>query len=330
MPLKRYSTEELKDKCKDIFYQYLSSVNSDSYDCPTPAHVLHQGYENKLEQYLERIKLYKEKLDSPLPSNVKTILDLRLKFLRMGAEHLAFSCKDYQKELYDRTGSTEFARSTIRIPLDKKINSYYDDLTFEVAFYDDVCTIRGKFCKYQKLRTNKERLQFVKDNTEITHMSLLFIKNNRPSILIPLIGKLNNSDPRVMLSGITFLSESFSDFNKLTLKDTSAIRNNDVKQFMQTKIDLDKEAMKVLASQVIRGDKYSIHQTPPNQYGRADLYIRYTCRSTGRVYYNKLNIENLEISEFFEGGNYDSYIKSWWNLNTLGGNPDNDTPVIRC
>ena len=75
MPLKRYSTEELKDKCKDIFYQYLSSGNNDSYDCPTPAHVLHQGYENKLEQYLERIKLYEEKLNSPLPSNVKTTLD---------------------------------------------------------------------------------------------------------------------------------------------------------------------------------------------------------------------------------------------------------------
>jgi hypothetical protein len=27
---------------------------------------------------------------------------------------------------------------------------------------------------------------------------------------------------------------------------------------------------------------------------------------------------------------YDSYSKAWWNLNTLGGNPDDNRPVVRC
>ena len=62
MQLKRYSTEELQDLCTDIFYTYMSAVNNDSYDYPTPAHVLHKQYEDKLEQYKDRIKIYQEKL----------------------------------------------------------------------------------------------------------------------------------------------------------------------------------------------------------------------------------------------------------------------------
>ena len=80
---------------------------------------------------------------------------------------------------------------------------------------------------------------------------------------------------------------------------------------------------------VIRGDRYSIHESRING-GKPDLYIRYTCRGTGRVYFNMLNLNNLRLSSHFEENNFDSYSKAWWDLNTLGGDPDNEKPVIRC
>ena len=47
------------------------------------------------------------------------------------------------------------------------------------------------------------------------------------------------------------------------------------------------------------------------------------------VYYNRLNLSNLGISKYFNEDDYDSYAKAWWNLNTLGEDPDGE-PVIRC
>lgn len=330
MQLKRYSTSELQTLCTDIFYNYMSTVNNDSRKYPTPAHVLHKQYEEKLEQYKNRIKIYKEKLSENIEPDVRNSLNKQLNYLIEGARHIANSNKYYQKELYRVMHSTDYARTTIRIPLDKKINSYYDDFTLEVVFYDDVCTLSGKFDEYSQLHTEKERREFIIDNIEITHMGLLYLNNERLVSIIALMGSLNTSDPRVIESGVVLLPQKFSDFDKLALKDTSSIDNNDLKQFIQSKIDLDKENMQELSSQVIRGDRYSIHQSQPDQNGKVDLYIRYTCRGTGRVYYNMLNLNNLSLSSYYEQDNYDTYSKAWWDLNTLGGNPENEKPVIRC
>ena len=56
----------------------------------------------------------------------------------------------FQKELYKKTGTTDFCRSFVRIPLDKKINSYYDDFSLDIVFYDDVCTPLGKYNEYKR------------------------------------------------------------------------------------------------------------------------------------------------------------------------------------
>ena len=214
--------------------------------------------------------------------------------------------------------------------MDKKINSYYDDFTLEVVFYDDVCTLNGKYEEYKALKTEKDRRKFIEDNTEITHMGLLYLREERLISIIALMGELNTTDPRVIESGVVLLPQIFSDFDKLTLKDTSSIDNNDLKQFIQSKIDLDKENMRELSSEVIRGDRYSIHQSQADKNGKIDLYIRYTCRGTGRVYYNMLNLNNLKLSSYFKENDFDTYSKAWWDLNTLGGNPENEKPVIRC
>ena len=331
MQLTRHSTEKLQEICADIFYEYMSAVNSDSYDYPTPSHLLHKDYVDKLDLYNQRIKIYEEKLSQNIEKEVRESLSKQLNYLKEGANNLAQSSRSYQEELYKKTHSTDYSRSTIRIPLDKKINSYYDDLTLEVVFYDDVCTLNGKFEEFKLLKKEKERQQFIKENTEITHMGLLYLnEHNRLISIIALKGDLNTTDPRVMESGVTLLPQKFSDFNKLTLKDTSSIENNDLKQLIQSKIDLDKENMTELSSIVIRGDRYSIHRSSADEHSPSDLYIRYTCRGTGRVYYNMLNLRNLELSSYFDKNDFDTYSKAWWDLNTLGGNPDNEKPVIRC
>lgn len=326
MQLIRYSTEELQEICTKIFYDYICAVNNDSYDCPTPAHAIHKEYEETLGLYNQRIGIYKEKLGQDIPNDVRDALLKQLAYLESGATHIANSNMNYQKNLYESTNSTDYARTTLRIPLDKKINSYYDDFTLEVVFYDDVCTLNGKFDEYKKLKSEKDRREFIVQNTEITHMGLLYIREKRLISIIALQGKLNVGDPRVTESNVVLLPHIFSDLSKLKLKDTSLIDNNDLKQFIQSKIDLDKENMTELSSIVIRGDRYSIHK-PKDGY---DLYIRYTCRGTGRVYYNMLNLNNLKLSSYFKENDFESYSKAWWDLNTLGGNPDCEKPVIRC
>lgn len=329
MQLTRHSTKELQEICTDIFYTYMSAVNNDSYEYPTPAHLLHKDYEDKLKQYEDRIDIYKCKLSQDIPSDVKSSLEKQLDYLLEGRKYIVTSNMENQKDLYDRTKSTDYCRTTIRIPLDKKINSYYDDFILEVVFYDDVCTLNGKFEEYSALHTEKERRKFIQDNTEITHMGLLYVRDERLISIIALMGELNTTDPRVIESGVVLLPQKFSDFNSLTLRDASSIENNDLKQFIQSKIDLDKEDMEELSSEVIRGDKYSIHRSIQDN-GKIDLYIRYTCRGTGRVYYNLLNLRNLELSSYFDKNDFDTYNRAWWDLNTLGGNPENEKPVIRC
>ena len=203
------------------------------------------------------------------------------------------------------------------------INSYYDDLILEVLFYDDVCTPTGKISKYNQLTSKEERKQFLKENTEITHMALVFAPNGKTRALLAIKGELNYKEARIKDCGIDLLSPKFSDFQNLRLADINEVDNNDLKQFLQEKIDLDKENMEKLSSQIIRGDLYEIFKNGD------DFYIRYICRSTGRIYYNRLNLRNLEISKYFDRNVFDSYARAWWNLNTLGSNPDGDS-VIRC
>lgn len=327
MQLKRYSTQELQELCTDIFYTYMSSMNGDSWRVPTPVHALHQQYLDQLGRYRERENLYRKEIFS---NGEKPSLVKQLGYIEEAVGYLCESNMQAQKKLYESTGSTDFARTSIRIPLDKKINSYYDDLTLEVVFYDDVCTLNGKFDEYNLLRTEKERRAFLEENTEVTNMGLLYIRNNSVVSITALKGDLNDADPRVLSTSVVLLPQIFSDFNKLTLKDTSLIKNNDLKQLIQSKIDLDKENMEELSSVIIRGDRYSIHQAPDNGYYEEDLYIRYTCRGTGRVYFNRLNLNNLQLSSYFKENDFDSYCRAWWDLNTLGGNPDNEKPVIRC
>jgi hypothetical protein len=322
--LKRYSNNELQGIFTEIFYNHLSAMNEGTKE--TPAHVLHNKYTETFNIFNQRIEEYSTLLQThTYDENVQDSITKQLCLLKLAREHVLKGNMRYQKELYQKTKSTDFSRTSITIPLNKKINSYYDDFYFEVVFYDDVCTLNGNFSVYENLKTDEERKEFIKNNTEITNIGLLWMPNENLRAIIEVVGELSYNNPMITNKGVTLLPKKFSDFNTLTLKDTSEIQNNDLKQFIQTKIDMDKENMRLLSKQIIRGDEYCIYSPSEDN----EFYIRYICRSTGRVYYNKLNLDNLSISKEFKKDDYDSYSRAWWNLNTLGSSVDGK-PVIRC
>ena len=262
-----------------------------------------------------------ENLDEETVKSIKE----QLQYLYQGIRLLKQSNMANQKKLYEETGSVDFCRSIVQIPLNKKLNSFYDDLILEVVFYDDVCTPKGNIKTYEKLDSDEDRLEYLLRNTEITNIGLVYERNNRRVAILEVIGELNYNDERVEQAGVTLLGKTYSDFENMTLKDTLQVNNNDLRQWLQSKIDLDKENMEQLAREFIRGDYYSIHKSNSSD----DLYIRYVCRSTGRVYYNILKIDNLKISDYFKENDYSSYAKAWWSLTHLGSSIEGK-PVPAC
>ena len=349
MALERLSLKELQEKSLEIFYDFASSENEkflDEFnleDCteeyPTPMHMLYKEMEETLAENKARIEMFEEAMKensndeavvNTLRENLQPLLDEKFYFEN--------SCMQFQKELYAQTGVTDYSRNIIRIPLDKKINSFYDDLILEVVFYDDIAVPKGKYAEYKALSTKEDRKAFIKANTEVTHLGLVILNNQRNQDIatIQLLGDLNRNDERVAQSGLILLDSQYADFNSLTLADTMAItQNNDLRQILQSKIDLDKEDMQVLADLEIRGSNYkllksSIQTNEGYTSSREkNLFIRYVCPSTERVYYNPINTQFLQYSEYFKEGDYDSYLYSWWNVCHVGANPM-EGKMARC
>ena len=352
MTLERLSLEELQKKSIEIFYDFMSSDKEkffdehQSVDCtkdyPTPMHMLYKEMEDTLAENAARIKLFEEAIEEnkddaavveTLKENLQPILDEK--------EYFSNTNMAYQKELYAKTGLTDYSRNLVRIPLDKRINSFYDDLILEVAFYDDIAVPKGKYEEYKALSTTEQRREFIKNNTEITHLGIVVLNNQRNQDIatIQLMGKLNVDDDRVKQSNLILLDSRFADFNSLTLADTMEVsQNNDLRQLLQSKIDLDKENMDVLADLDIRGSNYKLLKSDVmknkeedswSSRRAKDMFIRYVCPSTERVYYNPINTEYLRVSEFFKEGDYDSYLLAWWNVCHVGADPTKGM-MARC
>ena len=344
MTLERLSLEELKEKSIEIFYDFMSSDKEKFFDehqsieCtkeyPTPMHMLYKEIEDTLAENAARIKLFEEAIEENKDdAAVVETLNENLQPILEEKEYFSNSNMAYQKALFEKTGLTDYSRNIARVPLDKRINSFYDDLVLEVAFYDDIAVPKGRYEDYKALSTQEQRRQFIMDNTEITHMSLVVFNNQRNQDIahLQILGNLNVDDDRVKQSNLILLDSRFADFNSLTLADTMEVsQNNDLRQLLQTKIDLDKEDMKVLADLDIRGSNYKLLKSDIMQEGEEDqwrssrvknMFIRYVCPSTERVYYNPINTEYLRVSEYFKDGDYDSYLLSWWNVCHVGANP---------
>lgn len=322
MNLKRLGTDELIEKCKDVFYDYLVSEEEKffdgndfidcEYDHPTPLDMLFKNQMDCVEECRSRIMM--------LANEGRTLAEREMtrrevEFLTEEFKHLFQSNMEYQKKLFGESGNLSYTRSAVLIPLDKRINSFYDDLFLEVLFYDNIGVPNGEYSTYRVIETKEVRKNFAKRNTEITHMSLVIpskVKVSQRLAMIKLVGNINEETFR--LRNVTCLNKKFSNFNNLTLYITSHVtNNNDLRQLLQSKVDLDKENLEILSKQVIRGDEYTLLRAKNNI-----LFVRYVCPSTKRVYFNELLLEHLTISPYFNINRVDSFLKAWWNIVHLG------------
>ena len=337
MAIKRYTTEELQQLCKDIFYDCILSnsgyeVSVKNLRLNKYTDKIYNMYMSLIAENEERRRMY---INEIYTNNDKTISNI----LKKEEELLEEEYKIYktmnmqsQKQRYISTGKIDYTRTMIRIPLNKKINSFYDDFSLDVLFYDDVFTPSGKYDYYSKIEDSEDKLNFLKENTEITHMGLLLFKSesmSRALTVINLMGTLNEREPRVLENKVQLLPQKFSDFKNLHLADLNVIKNNDLKQIIQSKIDLDQENMELLATASIRGNDYKLFKYTLPYDETEQLYIRYVCDSTGRVYYNLLNVSNLRLSKYFNENKMASYLHSWWNITHLGASIQGK-PVISC
>ena len=336
--LERLNLEDLRKICTEITYDFLSSNEEQFYrdnayvdfskEYPTPMDMLWKETQDSIEENKQRIKMFEEAIEEN--KNDKEVVDTlteQLQPLLEEKEHFEKSCMSYMKKLYKKTGLTDYSRNLIRIPLDKRINSFYDDLILEVLFYDDIGVNAGKYDEYKKLKTQAERREFIKDNIEITHFGLVVLgRSNNQVATIGLMGKLDFDNERVKQAGIILLPEKFADFDNLTLAETMTItQNNDLRQLLQSKIDLDKEKMKKLAEWSMSSDNYKLYLNEDKKNKTKEYFIRYVCPSTQRVYYNPINTEYLAYSEYFKEDDYKSWLVSWWNVTHLGANPMAET-----
>lgn len=336
MAIKRLPLKELEEITTQIFYDFMSNDKEQFFDetsyvdfnekYPTPMDMLHKELEDTIEENTARIKMFEEAIaeDAADPAIVETLKE-QLQPLLEERTHFTESCMAYQKELYARTGLTDYSRNLVRIPLDKRINSYYDNLILEVVFYDDIGTAKGKYDTYKLLETQEARRNFIIENTEITDLSFVVLDNARQRQIACIMIKGDFSeDERAKQSNIITLDKKYADFEHLTLKDTMAVnQNNDLRQLLQSKIDLDKEDMTLLADMDIRESNYKLFRANETDEDNEKelLFIRYVCPSTERVYYNPINTSFLAYSEFFKEGDYSSYLESWWNVCHVGANP---------
>jgi len=328
MSLKRLNFKELMDTCTEIFFTQVGKYGSYclfnnelvSNETKTPLHFVRKSYENELEMNSQKLKMFQEVLENnPESSVIRTFIEA----LGEERELIKFCNMHTQKQYYEATGKIDYCRSYVTIPLNKLINSFYDDFYLEVLFYDDIATLRGKFEEYCNIKDNTERINFIRSNIEITHigLSLRSHQSYNPSLLIMMKGDYQGDT----CFDMKVLKKEFSDFSKLKLADINTIENNDIRQILQSKIDLDKENLTLKAGHNVRGSLYQIYEDPTN----SNNYIRYICPSTGRIYFNLLNHSALSTSKYYKKGDYESYIDAWWNVAHLGASVDGKN-VVSC
>ncbi len=313
MELKRFSLEDLIQKCSDLFYSYMLHSKSCYID---NRYIKCQPDETPLTIHNNKLQRLKQKQVELLDEQqVALSYSKRMKDIRLyhrTIEHLARTIIIGKKVLVD-------------IPLNKKINSYYDDFILEVVY--EYKTSFEDFSEKYLLSSPANLEELFKSSINVTNMSLLHVNGFSLSFLIELIGK---GDLRACS---LCLCPKFAGFDKLTLSDIMNINNNDVRQILQSKIDLDKEDLEEVANVFIRGSNYMIFRKKLRLNYKVEnsytYYIRYVCPSTQRVYYNELNLQYLALSDYFDKNTYESYAKAWWNIVHVGAKCEGTT-IVSC
>lgn len=200
--------KEIENKFLNIFYNYMANKGVDE---------VREFYTEGIKEYENAINLYEE---SPVKENLSEgeAIEFKeqLQYLYQSIKHLQQSNIAYQKKLYAKTGSVDSCRSEVQIPLKNKISSRYNDIILEVLFYDDVCTPNGKYHEYSKIKDINEKINFLKENTEITNIGLVYKRNNRRVALIEVIGTLKWEEKVLQQIGVQLLGREFADLNNLS------------------------------------------------------------------------------------------------------------------
>lgn len=312
----RYSTQELIDFIAEEFYinlatskqlYYQNKVTTQECIRPRARYKLRQ---ERISDILFSIDYFESLLKKQTDPNEIGLTRRALSILRERLNLEQNFDISHQKAEYARTGDVFATHSFTEFPLNKKLNSLYDDFNAVVTYYDNL-TNDEIITKLETAPTLEEKIQIVKDNVEITHMALSFIHSSRAHI--SLMGKLDPIYSDIKQDRAQMLPPHYSDFNKVTLEDCELIKNNDLAQIIQERIDMDKESL-ILEHQItIKGEEYKIFRSPYT----GKEYIRYVCPSTQRVYYNVLNFEYLSESKYFVEGDPSTYAKAWVHIANL-------------
>ena len=311
----RYTKDELIDFCTDQFYEEVATSTKVYFQDK----VAEEGQirpRTRLEKRLKRIEKIKYRIADFKARQAEETNEEDIKTYQKGIDLLVDKL-DYeenptierQKQEYEKKKDVFGSRTFTEFPLNKKINSLYDDFNCIVLFYDNLTT-EEIVSKLENAPTLEEKKQIVKDNVEITHMIIRIASPSGPRI--SLLGKIDEEYSNPSNPSAQILPPKFADFDSLTLADCESIANNDLQQIVQERIDMSRENLEVVDEAVIKGEKYTINKSPNGK-----LYISYTCPSTQRVYYNALNLNYLAQSPYFKEGDVSTYIKSWYNISNL-------------
>lgn len=185
---------------------------------------------------------------------------------------------------------------------------------------------------YFETLSTEERIDYVTDNIEFDHCILGGTLN--PNWAINVYGEVEES-LSAFKSGSSqhVLPAEFSDFTKVRLVDTLKIKNQDLMQVMQSKIDIDRENLEVCDVRYIGGDEYKLVKIPEEMLRGSDktnpYLIRFICPSTDRTYHVDIDTNMLSNSSHYMRDDEKTYIKSWWHITHGGVDPDKVKRVIR-
>lgn len=146
--MKRYSTAELTEMLNEMAVKELAT-GTQRWECTTVAETGSSMFRMQLKQNLTNGKVYRERIkDFVAKANEPDTIDEHKKIYKKAEELLEKLCSDdelatleYQKKLYKKEKNIYNSRSYLEFPLDKKINSLYDDFAAVFLFYDDVATL---------------------------------------------------------------------------------------------------------------------------------------------------------------------------------------------
>lgn len=312
----RYTTEELKEFITNEFYKNLATetkmyfMESKQEQNAIRPRVRFELRKQRIKDIEFRIKDYEKRRAKEKLQEDKNVYTDGIGFLM---DKLALEnnyCIKTQKAEYEATGDVYASHSYTEFPLNKKINALYDEFNAVVLYYDDL-TNEEIISKLENAPTLEEKIQIVKDNVEITHIFLSV--NNSARATIAIMGKLDKNYSDIKNGSAIILPSKFSDFSSITLQECEEIKNNDLAQLVQERIDMDKENLIVEHSAIIKGEEYTILKSPYT----GKEYIRYTCPSTQRVYYNVLDFNYLSTSKYYKENQPSTYALAWCHIANL-------------